>query len=427
MKNVLMLTYMFYPCNHIATQRVAKMAKYLPEYGWNPAIVCPKWTKENSKYFDATMVAEFDKSNVAKAIDYQNNLSYGPFRKLLAKCISNPDPRILVVRILRKFALLLEKDPPEFYYGAIAFLRKYLRTNRVDSVWATEPVCYTIADWIHKNFGIPWIADFRDIYDQKCLPELARGQSYLKKIESRMISSASVIVTVSEPLKKILQARHTTPVYEITNGFDPSDYDGEVKQNREIFNIVYTGRIIFPLRDPSPLFQALTTLISNNKIESSKISVSFYGTESEHILDQLIKNNPALSNVVHKFPRIPFRESIKIQKQACILLHLAHGGQKGIMTGKVFEYLGARRPILCIPGDNDCVDALLKETKAGVVCRNAEETAAQVLHWYEEWQQTGVLSYCARNEQIMKYSRERQAGQLAELLDSICLHSDVPK
>jgi hypothetical protein len=144
-------------------------------------------------------------------------------------------------------------------------------------------------------------------------------------------------------------------------------------------------------------------------------------------LDQLIKNNPALSNVVHKFPRIPFRESIKIQKQACILLHLAHGGQKGIMTGKVFEYLGARRPILCIPGDNDCVDALLKETKAGVVCRNAEETAAQVLHWYEEWQQTGVLSYCARNEQIMKYSRERQAGQLAELLDSICLHSDVPK
>ncbi|NQT01275.1 MAG: glycosyltransferase [Planctomycetes bacterium] len=426
MKNVLMLTYMFYPCNHIASQRAAKMAKYLPEYGWNPVIVCPKWTKENSKYFDAEMVAEFDMSNVAKAIVYKNNLGHSPFRKLLTKCISNPDPRILVVCILRKFALLLEKNPPEFYYGAIAFLRKYLRTNRVDSVWATEPVCYTIANWIHKNFGIPWVADFRDIYDQKGLPEYDRGQLYLKKVEPRMISSASAVVTVSEHLRTVLKTRHKKPVYMITNGFDPSDYNGEVQQNREIFNIVYTGKIIFPLRDPSPLFQALTTLISTNKIESSKISVSFYGTESEHILDQLIRNNPALSNVVHIFPRVPFRESIKIQKQACILLHLAHGGQKGIMTGKIFEYLGAQRPILCIPGDNDCVDALLKETQAGVICRNAEETASQILRWYQEWQQTGTVSYYARDEQIMKYSREKQAGQLAELLDSICLRQDVP-
>ena len=293
MKKVLMLTYMFYPCNHIASQRAAKMAKYLPEHGWKPVIVCPKWTKENTGYFDAEMVAEFDKSNVAKAIDYKHNLGHSRFRKLLVKCISNPDPRILVVRMLRRFALLLEKHPPEFYYGAIAFLRKYLRTDRVDCVWATEPVCHTMADWIQKNFGIPWIADFRDIYDQKGLPEHDRGQSYLKKVEPRIVSSASAIVTVSEALKRVLQARHTTPVSVITNGFDPSDYDGEAQQNREIFNIVYTGKIIFPLRDPSPLFEALAALISTNKIESSKISVSFYGTESDDILDRLMQNYPA--------------------------------------------------------------------------------------------------------------------------------------
>jgi len=427
MKNVLMLTYMFYPCNHIATLRAAKTAKYLPEYGWNPVIVCPKWTKENSKYFDVELVPEFEKSNVAKAIDYENNLGHSRFRRFVTKFISNPHPRILLVRILRRYALSLEKHTPEIYYGAIAFLRKYLRTNEIDSVWATEPVCYTIADWIHKNFGIPWVADFRDIYDQKVLPEHERGQSYLKKVEHRMISSASAIVTVSEHLRTVLQSRHKKPVYVITNGFDPSDYNGEVQQKQNILDIVYTGQIKFPLSDPSPLFQALKTLISTNKIESSKISVSFYGTRSEQILDQLIRDNLGINNVVKVFPRVSLSESVKIQKQACILLHLAHGGQKGIMTGKVFEYLGARRPILCIPGDNDCVDALLKETKAGVVCRNAEETAAQVLNWYEEWQQTGALSYYARDEQIMKYSRERQAGQLAELLDGICLHSDVPK
>ena len=75
----------------------------------------------------------------------------------------------------------------------------------------------------------------------------------------------------------------------------------------------------------------------------------------------------------------------KIQIRACNLLHLAHGGQKGIMTGKIFEYLGARRPILFILGDNDCEDALLKEIQAGVICRNTEEAAAQLLRWYRQW------------------------------------------
>ena len=425
MKNVLMLTYMFYPCNHIATLRAAKTAKYLPEYGWNPVIMCPKWTKENSKFFDAELVPEFDRSNVVKAIEYENNLGHSRFRKLLNKCISNPDPRIIFVRILRKFALSLEKHPPEFYYGSIAFLRKYLRNNRIDTIWATEPVCYTIADWIHENYDIPWVADFRDIYDQKVLPEHRRGQSYLKKIEKKMISSASAIVTVSEHLRKVLQSRHEKPVHLITNGFDPSDYEGEIEQKRTIFNIVYTGRIIFPLSDPSLLFHALKTLISTNKIEPSKICVSFYGTQSEQILNQLIQDNPALRNVVKVFPRVSYRESVQIQKQACILLHLAYSGQKGIMTGKIFEYLGAKRPILCIPGDNDCVDALLEETKAGVICRNAEKTAEQILRWYQEWQEKGTLSYYARDKQIMKYSRDQQAGQLAELLDNICLHTCI--
>jgi hypothetical protein len=82
---------------------------------------------------------------------------------------------------------------------------------------------------------------------------------------------------------------------------------------------------------------------------------------------------------------------------------------------------------LCIPGDNDCVDALLQETRAGVICRTAEETAAQILGWYEEWRQTGTILYSALNEEIMKYSREKQAGQLARILDGICQQTDRTK
>jgi glycosyltransferase involved in cell wall biosynthesis len=427
MKNVLMLTYMFYPCNHIASLRTAKTAKYLPEYGWNPLIVCPKWTKENSRYFDEELVADFERSNVLETVDYNNNLQHNCLQKLVAKCRSHPDPRVLAARTLRRFCLGLEKQPPEFYYGAVGFLRKYLRHNEIHCVWATEPVCYSIAGWIKEKFDIPWVADFRDIYDQKVLPEHRRGQAYLKRVEPKMISSADAVVTVSEHLRNVLESRHNKPVHVITNGFDPSDYDGEIQQNKDIFNIVYTGKIKFPLSDPTLLFQALTHLTKAGKIDPARVRVSFYGTESEHALDKLIRDNPALGDVVEVFPRVSFRESVRIQRHASILLLLAYSGQKGIMTGKIFEYLGARRPILCIPGDNDCVDALLQETRAGVICRTAEETAAQILGWYEEWRQTGTILYSALNEEIMKYSREKQAGQLARILDGICQQTDRTK
>jgi len=431
-KNVLMLSYHFYPFNHIATQRVAKMAKFLPKYGWNPLIVCPRWTRENCEFFDPNMVSAFEDSNVVGAIEYRCCLSGGLIRRMLSKCSVTMDPRILAVSALRYFARSLEKYPPELYYGVIRFLRRFLQTHHVDCIWATAPgpMAHAVAHWANRTFGIPWVADFRDIYDQKGLPEYERAKSYLRKIEPRIVSSSSAIVTVSEHLKKILQARYDSPVCIIPNGFDPSDYQESnafIRQDWKVFSIAYTGKIIFPLRDPSPLFEALEVLISRRQIDSSKIRVCFYGTQADGTVEALLSRFPNLNGIVEVRARIPLAESVKIQKGACILLHLAHGGEKGIMTGKIFEYLGARRPILCIPGDHDCVDALLTQTNAGAICHNTEETAAQLLRWYKEWQNTGSVSYQGREEEIMKYSRQEQARQLARLLDESIVDPKEPK
>jgi glycosyltransferase involved in cell wall biosynthesis len=425
-KTVLILSYYFYPFNHIATQRVAKMAKYLSEYGWQPLILCPEWTTENCDSFDAEMVAEFENANVAKAVPFRRFYNHSRLRRVLRKYTSTADPRILTTWFCLKFNRCIQKDPPQFYYGAIDFLREFLRFNNVDCVWATSPpqVSHALANWVHRNFGIPWVADFRDIWDQKGLPSNAKRRLYQTKIDPRIVGSGSAIVTVSEPLKEMLQKRHKRPVYVIPNGFDPSDYqdgDASVQQNRKVFGIAYTGKVIFPWRDPTPLFQALRKLISEGHIEPSKTSVSFYGTEADDVVKEL-RSRAGLDDVVRILPRVPLSRSRKIQKQACVLLHLAHGNEKGVLTGKIFEYLGARRPILCIPGDRDCVDALLIQTNAGVICRNTDETAAQLLRWYKQWQNTGSVSYPGREEEIMRYSRKEQARQLATLLDGSLVH-----
>jgi len=427
MKNVLMLTKYFYPFNCMATQRTAKLAKYLPEYGWNPIIVCPKWTAKNCIHFDPQMVDELKKYNVVKFVTFKGASWSTPMKKLVSIISIIATPKIFVTKAISKIAptLSARKYPVEFYYESIPFLRTFLRSNKIDCVWATypPPVTHTIADWINKTFGIPWIGDFRDIPDQKHkYGQSDRLREYRIKVEPVTLASSSAIVTVSEGLKEVLQKRHKVPVYVIPNGFDPSDYTDGQPQKQEVFSIVYTGSVTFPIRNPIPLFEALETLISDRRIKPEEISVSFYGTPPE-LIKRLLQNFKNLYNVVQLFPLVPFTKSIAIQKQACILLHLAHIGERGILTGKLFEYFGARRPILCIPGDNDCVDALLEQTKAGVVCRNAAETAAQLLRWYKEWKQTGTVSYYGREEEIMKYSRKEQARDLAKLLDQISIKS----
>jgi len=420
MNNVLMLTYMYYPANHIASHRPGKMAKYLAQYGWAPVVVCPEWTASNSRYFDSKLLDGHETDVQVCPIPYNIVSGAGALGKARKVTSLLATPRVLAVRVLRRLNRALEKNPPEFYYGAIDFLRDYLGSHRIDCIWATEAVSHAIAAQIHREFQIPWVADFRDVFDQKGLSENAKGKAYLLRAEPGLLETCSMITTVSDPLKEILEARHHKPVHVVENGFDHADYAdgrGQGGETTSVFHIVYTGKIIYPLRDPSPLFEALSQLLAAGKIESGKIKVSFYGTEAEETLSMLIGQHPGLNGVVDIHGRIAFEDAVRIQKNATVLLHLAHGTERGILTGKVFEYLGARRPILCIPGDRDCVDALLTQTQAGVSCRDADEVARELIRWYDQWKDTYAVAYNGIDAEIRKHSRQERAGVLAGLLD----------
>ncbi|PQP34720.1 hypothetical protein C6A37_06290, partial [Desulfobacteraceae bacterium SEEP-SAG9] len=92
-----------------------------------------------------------------------------------------------------------------------------------------------------------------------------------------------------------------------------------------------------------------------------------------------------------------------------------------ILTTKVFEYLAAKRPILCVPGDDGGeLDDLIRVTNAGCSCPTAESVATVVKRWYEEWKKIGTVICQSKEQEVQKYSREKQAGQLADLLDLIC-------
>lgn len=420
MKNVLLLTHYFYPNNHIATQRPAKLAKYLPEYGWNPLVLCTEWTPENCDTYDSEMMKESEKNTIIKALPYKCLLKCTNVQKLFFKIgfITHPVALIDKIKTRKEVHSHPERSPLHYYRGAITSISHILRIIRIDAIWATSPPAAPLAVAYHisKSFNIPWIADFRDVWEQRYLVANERLRASLIKAEPKIISTSEAIVTVSEPLRKILLTRNRKPIYIIPNGFD-QEVCVRRKNGTENFQMVYIGSFKPPYSEPTMLLQALDDLISKGEIDSKTVKLRFLGTDSKALAPFI--NEMKNPKVVFNETWVSYSKSIENQKSANVLIFLAYSSHKGIYSGKIFEYLGSRRPILCVPGDNDVVEALLKQTQAGVVCRNVEETAAQLLRWYREWKQTGDVAYHGREEEIMKYSRKEQAGQLAKLLDKI--------
>lgn len=94
-------------------------------------------------------------------------------------------------------------------------------------------------------------------------------------------------------------------------------------------------------------------------------------------------------------------------------------GYTGMYTGKIFEYLGAKRTILVAPSLGDVLDRLLEETKAGKSFHSSEEISTYILQKYSEWKENGFIRYEGNDASISFYSREKQSERLLQFIQSV--------
>ncbi|RKY72804.1 MAG: hypothetical protein DRQ24_04250 [Candidatus Latescibacterota bacterium] len=121
------------------------------------------------------------------------------------------------------------------------------------------------------------------------------------------------------------------------------------------------------------------------------------------------------------FGNVPYKSCVAAQVNSTVLLLLdwQKSGEKGVFPAKLFEYLGAGRPILCISNHETVVTDLIKKTNAGVVVKNDEEMKRVLLKWYREFIETGEIKYQGIQSEIMKHTREKKTKQLAEVFERV--------
>lgn len=294
----------------------------------------------------------------------------------------------------------------------------------VSTAWP-YPVHHVAFELRKKGIAKMWIADWRDLWTENPIfPGMWPFTLLEKKYERRWLEKADIITTVSEPLAKALKQKCVSKVFVIYNGFDPEDYESlpiaKAYPKDSIFRIVYTGSIYTGRRDPSPLFRAILQLHDRGQVTPQQLRIIFYGNNSDM---SLMAKRFNILDYVEYGGFLPRQEVLCFQRDADALLFLEFESDnaRGILTGKLFEYLFAGPPILAVGIDTKASAAeVLKYTERGEVFGHQSELIAQKIISLMDAKKNSLLSgqsldVLQRDERIYQYSRKRQAEKLLKL------------
>lgn len=268
-----------------------------------------------------------------------------------------------------------------------------------------------------------WITDWRDLWtDNHMYPGLPGFRSIEKMLEKRWSSAADAITTVSNPLAEILRKKYGDKVHVIYNGFDAEEYHNLPKTNifpaDHMFRIVYTGSMYKGQRDPSALFIAIRKLHQQNRITPDQLKIIFCGSNSD--VSVLAREN-FVEDFVEYVGFVPRQQALQMQRDADALLFLEFESEKvkGILTGKLFEYLFAGPPILGVGVDDDSsVGGILSKTGRGrCFGTNIDEITKELLQLMtDKNQESSCNTHPPNRTEISVFSRKAQSEKMLNIL-----------
>lgn len=420
---VLILTYYWPPAGGPGVQRILKFTKYLPEFGIHPVIL----TVKNGEYpaRDDTLIHD-----IPPAIPVYKTFSLEPYtlyRRLSGQKGNDPIPTYVLTEsrgsLSKRLAALIRANLfiPDARIGWLPYALKAAkhlsRSYTFDAVMSTAPPMSThvAAQSIARRLNCRWIADFRDpwtdvfYYHSLKRSRFARGLDCW--LERRVLKNADAVITVSPSIIRLFRSKADNNYHLIPNGYDPVEFapvsplppDGK-------FHILHAGHLA-DNQNPAALWEALESLCSHSPEFAKKLQIDFYGSMHQRVSDDLSAHNLSKNVTFHGY--LPHNQLIAAYKRAAVLLFVVPNCQHntGILTSKLFDYLGVRTPILGVGPSNGDAAAILKRTNAGrVFDYNNYESVA-------DWLQQIIKDKLSLNHKhVEDYDRRNLTKTLADII-----------
>ncbi|MBT8296139.1 MAG: glycosyltransferase family 4 protein [Gramella sp.] len=427
MKKVLIITYYWPPAGGPGVQRWLKFVKYLKDFEVEPVVYVP----ENPSY---PIIDHSFEDEIPEGLIVLKNKIFEPYA--LAGIFSKKDAETISSGIIQKEedqsaiqkAMLYIRgnyfipDARKFWIDpSVKFLKRELSNNAYDAIITTGPPhsLHLIGLQLKKDMKIKWIADFRDPWTQigyhEKLKLNSRSREKHEKLEKKVLNAADHIITTSFTTKEEFLSKTSKPVSVITNGYDGEVINENVKTGK--FQIAHIGSLLSG-RNPENLWKALAEIISENAEFKKAFQLRLAGKLSESVLESIIASG--LSDYLINEGYVSHSKALEMQREASVLLLIEINSEetRGIIPGKVFEYLASRRPILAIGPKEWDVQKIIRDTGAGKVFmyNDIKDIKVEILDLFQKYLKNEPFFGM---KDIDKYHRRSLTEKLAILIKQV--------
>ena len=413
MKRVLMIAYHFPPlAGSSGVQRTLRLVQHLPRFGWEPLVltVHPRAYERT----DDELLAAIPPGTVVRrafALDTSRQLA---IRGRYVGALARPDRWV------------------SWRFGAVREGLRMIRDFRPELIWSTFPIAtaHLIGAELQRRSRLPWFADFRDPMAQDGYPTDPRIWKSYKAIEERAIESAALNVFTTAGAARHCRESYRTlhpdigqRIAVLENGYDEQAVtqaavpaDSLLPLNPGALTVLHSG-IVYPAeRDPAPLFEALARLRQAGVLRPERFRLRLRAAVHEDLLRDLAARH-GVEALVEICPPVGYREALREMLRADALLVLQGANCNTQIPAKVYEYLRAGRPILCLADPAGDTAAMLRGAGIGGAVRleSADEIAAALPPFLAEV--NAGRAPLADAQAVRAASREARAGTLALWMD----------
>ena len=433
MKKIILITYYWPPCGGPGVQRTLKFSRYLPDFGYLPSIITVDDREASYPLKDESLLKDIPdgipvfRTDTSEPFGLYNRLTRR--KNIPHSGFAGENNPGLIQKIMRFIRGNIYIPDARKGWNTFAYkkTKELLDKEKFEAIITSSPPHSTqlLGLKLKKETGLPWIADLRDpwtdIYYYKTMLHLGYAKRKDAAYEKTVLENADEILVVSDPIKRIFLSKsdkiNPEKIHVIPNGYDHADFDMTSSSPDNSFLITYTGTLAANYGVEN-FFYACAEI----KKENSNLPLRFrFAGEIEDSIRQLI-NKVGISDNVEYVGYIPHKESVKclLNSTALLLAIPRIKDNEGILTGKLFEYLASRKPIICVGPVNGDAAKIIEECKAGNTFDYSEkENLKRYLQTLiNTWKVNHNLD--RDNDLHQKYSRKNQAEELSMIINTIC-------
>ena len=429
---LLVITYYWPPSGGAGVQRCLKFVKHLPALGIAPTVLTVDPAQATYPVLDESLLAEVPAS--VRVIHTPTSEPFESYKKLTGKAVpyggfaneGRPGPLQQVLRFVR--GNLFIPDPRRGWnrHALRAVAQLLADDEQFDAVLTSSPPHSTqlIGLELQRRYGLPWLADLRDpwadIYYAKDLHRTALATWLDTRYERQVLAQANAVLVTSPETKRLFLSKNpglpAAKIHVLPNGYDEDDFRQPSSPPADAFRITHTGTIT-ELYHIDNLLRALAEC--RQRYPTLPLQLRFVGQVSAQLRQQVAA--AGLGDCTEFLPFVPHQESVAYLLQASVLLMAIPDVPRnlGILPGKVFEYLAAGKPILCVGPAGSDADQLLRECHAGQALPYDDYVLmlSTLEKFVAQWQLSTNLDLPATS--TARYSRRALTARLAKLVKNL--------